>query len=185
MTKNSHERLTAPVIPLALASLGSIVLPHHVAVAAPKTNVHVAAETGLSDMDEVHLIREQILVAQQRAEARASRSEERKPLMNTVIFRRELDKVLFRLATCESGNKPSTNTGNGFYGEYQFDEPTWIANGGGQYASRPDLASNEEQTVMAEKLEEDRGWEPWPSCSAQLHLGERFILNGYVRPPAN
>lgn len=187
MSKKSQERFTAPVVPLALATIGSLVVPHHVAAAKPSTAVRqpaVEAE-GFNELEEIKLIHEQIMVGRRHAEARASRSQERKPIMTAAIFRRELDKVLFRLATCESGNKADTNTGNGFYGEYQFDGETWTANGGGQYASRADLASNDEQTVIAEKLEEDRGWQPWPACSAKLHLGERFILNGYVRPPAS
>ena len=46
-----------------------------------------------------------------------------------------------RIAPCESGGNWAINTGNGYYGGLQFDSGTWLANGGGKYAARADLAS--------------------------------------------
>ena len=34
------------------------------------------------------------------------------------------------IAACESGGNPATNTGNGFYGKYQFTQTTWASVGG-------------------------------------------------------
>jgi uncharacterized protein YabE (DUF348 family) len=65
------------------------------------------------------------------------------------------------IANCESTNNWSINTGNGYYGGLQFDIPTWNSAGGGAYASRPDLASREQQIAVAENLYASRGTSPW------------------------
>ena len=72
------------------------------------------------------------------------------------------------VASCESGGNWHINTGNGFYGGLQFDIGTWDSNGGGQYASRPDLASREEQISVATSLYNKRGSSPWPVCGSRL-----------------
>ena len=72
------------------------------------------------------------------------------------------------VAACESGGNWSINTGNGFYGGVQFDYGTWLANGGGQFAPRADLATREEQIIVATRLYEARGSSPWPVCGAYL-----------------
>ncbi len=73
-----------------------------------------------------------------------------------------------RLRNCESGGRYTTNTGNGFYGAYQFDRGTW--NGLG-YPGRADQASPSTQDAAAAKLQSQRGWSPWPACSRKLGLG--------------
>jgi uncharacterized protein YabE (DUF348 family) len=76
-----------------------------------------------------------------------------------------------RLAQCEAGGNWAINTGNGYYGGLQFNLGTWNANGGGQYASRPDLASREQQIAIATKVRDGRGgYGAWPACSAKLGL---------------
>ena len=72
------------------------------------------------------------------------------------------------VASCESGGNWHINTGNGFYGGLQFDYGTWLSNGGGQYASRADLASKSEQIAIATKLYNARGSSPWPVCGQYL-----------------
>jgi uncharacterized protein YabE (DUF348 family) len=72
------------------------------------------------------------------------------------------------VAQCESGGNWHINTGNGFYGGLQFDYSTWLSNGGGQYAARADLASREQQIVVATRLYNARGSSPWPVCGAYL-----------------
>jgi uncharacterized protein YabE (DUF348 family) len=69
------------------------------------------------------------------------------------------------LAQCESGGNPSTNTGNGFYGLYQFDAQTWRSVGG---SGLPHQNSAGEQTYRAQLLYKDRGASPWPSCGPRL-----------------
>jgi uncharacterized protein YabE (DUF348 family) len=70
------------------------------------------------------------------------------------------------IANCESTNNWSINTGNGYYGGLQFDISTWNSAGGAAYASRPDLASREEQIAVAENLYASRGTSPWACAGA-------------------
>jgi uncharacterized protein YabE (DUF348 family) len=72
------------------------------------------------------------------------------------------------VAQCESGGNWHINTGNGFYGGLQFDYSTWLSYGGGQFASRADLASREQQITVATRLYNARGSSPWPVCGAYL-----------------
>jgi hypothetical protein len=80
------------------------------------------------------------------------------------------DQTWNRLASCESGGNWHINTGNGYYGGLQFSAGTWLAYGGGKYASRADLASRAEQIAIAEKVLKGSGWGAWPACSARLGL---------------
>ncbi|MFM2438066.1 MAG: hypothetical protein RLZ55_883 [Actinomycetota bacterium] len=66
--------------------------------------------------------------------------------------------------SCESGNNYSTNTGNGYYGAWQFDISSWLANGGGAYAATPDQASAAAQDQVAYNYYQSAGWGPW-SCA--------------------
>ncbi|MBL7494277.1 transglycosylase family protein [Frankia sp. AgB1.9] len=72
-----------------------------------------------------------------------------------------------RLRQCESGGNYSINTGNGFYGAYQFDVRTWQGLG---YSGRPDQAAPAVQDEAAYRLYNSRGWSPWPACSRKLGL---------------
>jgi len=72
------------------------------------------------------------------------------------------------VAACESGGDWHINTGNGFYGGVQFDYGTWLSNGGGQFAPRADLATKQQQIIVATRLYEARGSSPWPVCGANL-----------------
>jgi uncharacterized protein YabE (DUF348 family) len=68
------------------------------------------------------------------------------------------------IAACESGNNWAINTGNGYYGGLQFDQSTWVRNGGLRYAERADLATREEQIAIAEVTQDRQGWGAWPVC---------------------
>lgn len=68
---------------------------------------------------------------------------------------------LASIRSCESGGNYSTNTGNGFYGAYQFDQQTWNSVGG---SGNPADASPAEQDARAQALLNSRGSSPWPSC---------------------
>ena len=65
------------------------------------------------------------------------------------------------IAACESGGNPSTNTGNGFYGKYQFTMETWQGVGG---TGNPAAASEAEQDRRAARLYAQAGSSPWPVC---------------------
>lgn len=77
------------------------------------------------------------------------------------------DDVWAQLAKCESGGNPATNTGNGFYGMYQFTLETWQSLGGTGYPHEADAAT---QTAMAKKLQAQAGWGQWPGCADKLGL---------------
>lgn len=66
-----------------------------------------------------------------------------------------------KIASCESGGNWSINTGNGYYGGLQFNAGTWLANGGGRYAARADLASRGQQITIANHLYDRAGGSPW------------------------
>jgi hypothetical protein len=68
---------------------------------------------------------------------------------------------LARLRACESDGNYRANTGNGFYGAYQFDLGTWNSVGGSGY---PHNAKPREQDYRAAKLYRMRGSSPWPLC---------------------
>lgn len=86
------------------------------------------------------------------------------------------------VAQCESGGNWSINTGNGFYGGLQFTQSTWTEFGGGQYASRADLATKEQQIAIAQKVLVGQGPNAWPVCSAKAGLTREN--GGAIKRPA-
>lgn len=72
---------------------------------------------------------------------------------------------LLRTRTCESGSSGSyrANTGNGFYGAYQFMVGTWQSVGGQGY---PHEASPLEQDYRAVILLKRSGAGQWPVCGS-------------------
>ncbi len=72
-----------------------------------------------------------------------------------------------RLRMCESGNNYSADTGNGYFGAYQFSLSTWQALG---FAGLPSQASPATQDAAAQRLYDVAGWQPWPVCSVELGL---------------
>ncbi|GAC1326024.1 MAG: hypothetical protein NVSMB13_10180 [Mycobacteriales bacterium] len=65
------------------------------------------------------------------------------------------------IRNCESGGNYAINTGNGFYGAYQFDLQTWRSVGG---TGLPSNASPATQDALAARLADERGTSPWPVC---------------------
>jgi len=68
--------------------------------------------------------------------------------------------VLERIRMRESGGNYATNTGNGYYGAYQFNLGTWQGVGG---SGLPSNASPAEQDMRAQMLYDRRGCSPWPN----------------------
>jgi hypothetical protein len=83
-----------------------------------------------------------------------------------------------KLRVCESGNNYSINTGNGYYGAYQFDLSTWRSVGG---KGSPNQATPLEQDYRARMLYRSRGWSPW-SCARILGLRENPIYGQWTAP---
>ncbi len=71
------------------------------------------------------------------------------------------------LRLCEASGNYRINTGNGFYGAYQFDLATWHSLG---LPGRADQAPAAVQDRAASALEAQRGWGPWPGCARMLGL---------------
>ncbi|MER7757140.1 transglycosylase family protein, partial [Kitasatospora sp. NPDC097643] len=69
-----------------------------------------------------------------------------------------------KVAACESGNNWSINTHNTYYGGLQISLYNWRYYGGVAYAARPDLATERQQILIAEKILADQGARAW-TCS--------------------
>ncbi len=71
------------------------------------------------------------------------------------------------LGNCESGMNPAINTGNGFYGAFQFKIRTWNAMQTGY--SRADLAPLDVQIAAVQKLLTSSSiFSQFPSCANQM-----------------
>lgn len=84
-------------------------------------------------------------------------------------FNGSFAEALARLRSCEGSY--TSNTGNGYYGAYQFDRQTWGNYGG--YA----VASDAPPSVQDEKAwltYQRRGWQPWPACTKKLGLQDIY-----------
>lgn len=68
--------------------------------------------------------------------------------------------IFARIRAKESGGNYATNTGNGYYGAYQFSLGTWRGVGG---TGLPSDASPAEQDMRAQMLYNQRGCSPWPN----------------------
>jgi resuscitation-promoting factor RpfA len=79
------------------------------------------------------------------------------------------DQVKGPIERCESGGRniptsvPGPFTASGFW---QITNPTWRDHGGGEFASRALFASRAEQEVVAERLFDARGTQPWDASKA-------------------
>jgi hypothetical protein len=77
------------------------------------------------------------------------------------------DEVWLALRKCESNNRYDINTGNGYYGAYQFAAGTWRNLG---YTGLPHRAAPAVQDEAAKRLQAKAGWGPWPACTRKLGL---------------
>lgn len=71
------------------------------------------------------------------------------------------------LRWCESSDDYGIDTGNGYYGAYQFSLETWEWLG---YDGYPSEAAPEVQDQAALDLYDYSNWDAWPSCSVWLGL---------------
>ncbi len=77
--------------------------------------------------------------------------------------------ALARLRSCEGSY--TSNTGNGYYGAYQFDIRTWGGFMGYPHAA---AAPPEVQDQKAWETYQRRGWQPWPSCTVKMGLQDIY-----------
>jgi hypothetical protein len=78
-----------------------------------------------------------------------------------------LSSAFAAIRQCESSGDYALNTGNGYYGAYQFSAATWSRLGGSGLASN---AAPADQDAAAYKLYLSSGWAAWPVCSAAAGL---------------
>jgi hypothetical protein len=71
------------------------------------------------------------------------------------------------LRQCESGGNYAIDTGNGYYGAYQFSAATWHGLG---LTGLPSQAPPAVQDQAAVELQARSGWGQWPACSRRLGL---------------
>jgi len=71
------------------------------------------------------------------------------------------------LRDCESGGNYAEDSGNGYYGAYQFALATWYGLG---FSGLPSAASSATQDEAAQELQARSGWGQWPACAAELGL---------------
>lgn len=84
-------------------------------------------------------------------------------------FSGDFAEALARLRSCEGSY--TSNTGNGYYGAYQFDISTWGGHGGYANASLAPPAVQDEKAWLTYQR---RGWQPWPSCSRSMGLQDIY-----------
>lgn len=87
----------------------------------------------------------------------------------TNTFSGSFAQALARLRSCEGSY--TSNTGNGYYGAYQFDIQTWGGYGGYSNASVAPPAVQDEKAWLTYQR---RGWSPWPSCSRSMGLQDIY-----------
>lgn len=75
------------------------------------------------------------------------------------------DDVWAKLRRCEAGGDYTRNSGNGYYGAYQFAAATWRSLG---YPGLPHQAPPAVQDEAARKLQRRSGWGQWPACSRRI-----------------
>jgi len=78
-----------------------------------------------------------------------------------------LGGVWAELRQCESGGNYAIDTGNGYYGAYQFSASTWHGLG---FSGLPSQAPPATQDTAAVELQARSGWGQWPACSRRLGL---------------
>jgi hypothetical protein len=166
---SSSSSRSSSVRPLAAAALlGAALLAAEAAApaadAVPRSAVVTFAEVGGGSAARPGLA-PPIVRPGRRLRPRASRSSDR------FRFRAEAapapvgDDVWARLRHCESGGRYDIDTGNGFYGAYQFVPRTWRSLG---YPGLPHEAPPEMQDEAARRLQARSGWGQWPVCSRRI-----------------
>jgi len=78
------------------------------------------------------------------------------------------DAAITYLGNCEAGMNPSKNTGNGYYGAFQFSYGTWQSLNTG-YA-RADLAPiGVQEAAVKQLLSRSSIYTQFPACAVQMH----------------
>lgn len=88
-------------------------------------------------------------------------------------FEGGFEAALARLRSCEGAY--TSNTGNGYYGAYQFNLGSWRTNAPADYKDTiPSNAPPGIQDLAASTYYQKSGWRPWPACSNKLGLQDIY-----------
>jgi hypothetical protein len=109
----------------------------------------------------------QALAAQRQAQARQAALAQQQAQQAQAVQQASAGGVWLALRECESGDDYQTDTGNGYYGAYQFALPTWESLG---FTGLPSQAPPAVQNEAARMLQARSGWGQWPVCAARLGL---------------
>lgn len=91
----------------------------------------------------------------------------------TAGFDGDFGAALARLRSCEGSY--TSNTGNGYYGAYQFAQGSWDAYAPNRYKGvRPSDTPPGVQDLTASNYYRAAGWAPWPACSRKLGLQDIY-----------
>lgn len=122
----------------------------------------VIYEVDASDINKSRKIIQEVVISQPKSQEMIVGSK-------TEAFGGDFADALAKLRSCEGAY--TSNTGNGYYGAYQFNLGTWRSNAPAGYEYMlPNEAPPTVQNQAATNLYQSRGWQPWPSCSRSLGL---------------
>lgn len=117
------------------------------------------------DVEIVAPLRAAQAKAQAEAEAAQARARQAQQAVKTTAPVAADGDLLYKLRLCEAGGIYTRNSGNGYYGAYQYSLSTWNNYGGYE---RPDLAPAEVQDAKATADIARRGFAPWPACARMI-----------------
>lgn len=161
----SHPRFAKPLA--ALLSLGGLSWIIDPAASATIVPIHHRAPAHHHRATAHH---HRTTVRRATSERRSARHNPRprtKTVRAVVAVPQPAGGVWHQLRMCESAGNYHENTGNGYYGAYQFSLSTWHSIGG---VGRPDDATVAVQDALARRLQSTSGWGNWPQCSWELGL---------------
>lgn len=72
------------------------------------------------------------------------------------------------LGSCESGMDPAKNTGNGFYGAFQFTPSTWTSTTGGQYSYAHQAPLDYQKQAVQKLLSGSNIYNQFPGCAKKM-----------------
>ena len=150
----------------------SLVMSASVLKAYGKCDNQIKIIPGEAKVDREVRVAREAAEAQAKAKAEAeAQAQTRSRVRVLPLAGPALGDAWYQLRMCESGNTYARNSGNGYYGAYQFNISTWRSNApDGWQDVRPDQAPEAIQDQAALNLYNDRGFGPWPACSRKLGL---------------
>jgi|GEM_PF-983965 len=105
--------------------------------------------------------------AQAAGAAKAARIASLKAAKAQVVTAPTSGDAFAQVRYCEAGGDYTRNSGNGYFGAYQYSIGSWGNYGG---FARADLAPANVQDAKAAADVAARGWSAWPACSHKLGL---------------